>query len=143
MFRLPREKEMTISVLDHFLGLHRNDITNRFEKLQNAYLGDHAILHAKDKPTYKPDNRIVVNFPKYIVDTFNGFFLGNPIKITADEDEVSDYVEYLSRYNDQDNNDAELSKLCSIFGKAYEMYYTDEESELCTTFLSPLQAFMI
>jgi SPP1 family phage portal protein len=31
----------------------------------------------------------------------------------------------------------------SIFGKGYEMYYTDEEAELCITYLSPLDAFMI
>ena len=29
----------------------------------------------QDKPQYKPDNRIIVNFAKYIVDTFNGFLL--------------------------------------------------------------------
>lgn len=52
-------------------------------------------------------------------------------------------MEYLDQYNDQDDNNAELSKICSIFGKGYEMYYTDENSELCITYLSPIEAFMI
>ncbi|MFR9064201.1 MAG: phage portal protein [[Clostridium] scindens] len=95
------------------------------------------------KPKWKPDNRIAVNFAKYIVDTMNGFFIGIPIKITSDDEKVNEYVEMLDQYNDQDDNNAELSKLCDIFGKGYEMYYTDEESNICITYVSPMEAFMI
>ena len=143
MFRLPRETEMTLPLLQEFLDKHTREVKNRYEKLYAAYTSDHEILHAAPKPAYKPDNRIVVNFPKYIVDTMNGFFIGNPIKVVTDDEAVSDYVEYLDQFNDQDDNNAELSKLCSIFGKGYEMYYTDEEAELCITYLSPMEAFMI
>ena len=143
MFRLPKDSEMTIELLDYFIGKHRQEVTNRYKPLHDAYLSDHEILHQQAKASYKPDNRIVVNFPKYIVDTMNGFFIGNPIKIVADDKAVSAFVEYLDQYNDQDDNNAELSKLCSIFGKGYEMYYRDEDSELCITYLSPMEAFMI
>ena len=41
------------------------------------YTGDHPILH--QGPTMVgPDNRLVVNLPHYIVDTYNGFFAGIP-----------------------------------------------------------------
>ena len=143
MFRLPKGTEMTIEILEKFLGKHRQNVTSRYEPLHNAYKSDHDILHQPEKPAYKPDNRIVVNFPKYIVDTMNGFFIGNPIKITADDAAVSDFVEYLDQYNNQDDSNAELSKLCSIFGKGYEMYYVNEDSELCITYLSPMDAFMV
>ncbi len=143
IFRLPREKEMTIELLDKFLGLHRQQVSGRYKKLHDAYKSDHEILHQPEKPHWKPDARIVVNFPKYIVDTMNGFFIGNPIKTTADDEDVAKYVEYLEQYNDQDDNNAELSKICSIFGSGYEMYYTDEDAELCITYLNPAEAFMI
>lgn len=143
MFRFPKDRELTTEQLDRFIGLHKQEVTKRYEKLKAAYESDHDILHAAAKPKYKPDNRIVVNFPKYAVDTMNGFFIGNPIKVTADDEAVSDFVNYLDQYNDQDDNNAELSKICSIYGKGYEMYYTDEEGELCITYLSPLEAFMI
>lgn len=143
MFRLPRDTEMTIEILDYFLGQHKQEVTKRYKPLFDAYIGEHDILKQPAKPKYKPDNRIVVNFPKYIVDTTNGFFIGNPIKTVADDEAVSAEVEYLDQYNDQDNNNAELSKLCSIFGKGYEMYYTDEDAERRITYLSPLEAFMI
>ncbi len=143
MFRLPRNTEMTIEILDDFLGKHRLEATKRYKPLYDAYTSEHDILRQAAKPKYKPDNRIVVNFPKYIVDTMNGFFIGNPIKVMAEDEAVSDYVEYLDRYNDQDNNNAGLSNQSSIFGKGYEMYYADEEAELCITYLSPMDAFMI
>ena len=134
---------MTLTLLSEFLTKHAHEVKNRYEPLYNAYTSDHKILHEEAKPKYKPDNRVVVNFPKYIVDTMNGFFIGNPIKIVAEDEAVSDYVEYLDRYNDQDDNNAELAKICSIYGKGNEMYYTDEESELCITCLDPKEAFMI
>ena len=143
MFRLARDTERTRTLLSEFLTEHNHEVKNRYEPLYDAYTSDHEILHDPAKPKYKPDNRVVVNFPKYIVDTMNGFFIGNPIKIIAEDEAVADYVEYLDRYNDQDDNNAELAKICSIYGKGNEMYYTDEESELCITYLDPKEAFMI
>lgn len=143
MFRFPKDKELTLTELNEFLGKHKQEVTTRYEKLKNAYIGEHDILHAPKKPHYKPDNRIVVNFPKYITDTFNGFFIGNPVKTTTEDDSVAEFVEFIEQYNDQDDNNAELSKICSIYGHGYEMYYTDEEAELCITYLNPMEAFMI
>lgn len=143
MFRLPKDTKITTELLAQFLDRHKREVTERYQKLYDAYTSNHEILHAEAKPAYKPDNRIVVNFPKYITDTMNGFFIGNPIKTTSDDEKVSEFVEYIEQYNDQDDNNAELSKICSIFGSGYEMYYTDEKSELCITYLSPLEAFMI
>lgn len=143
MFTLPKDTEMDLTLLAEYMSKHKRLVANRYRPLMDTYLSDHEILHQKPKPKHKPDNRIVVNFAKYIVDTMNGFFLGNPIKISADDKQVAEYVEYLDQYNDQDDNNAELSKICDIFGKGYEMYYTDEEAELCITYLDPMGAFMI
>lgn len=143
IFRYPKDRELTTVELDKFIGKHRAQVVKDFQPLHDAYVGDHEIMHLPKKATYKPDNRIVINFPKYIVDTMNGFFIGNPIKTTAEDAEVSDFVEYIEQYNDQDDNNAELSKICDIYGRGYEMYYTDENAELCITYLSPLEAFMI
>lgn len=143
MFVLPKETEITLELLQEFLDKHKKEVNSRYSKLKAAFESDHDILHADKKAAHKPDNRIVVNFPKYIVDTINGFFIGNPIKIVADDKAVSDYVEFLDQYNDQDDNNAELSKLCDIYGKGYEVYFTDENAELCITYCSPIEAFMI
>ena len=145
MYRLPADEELTDDKLCQFLQQHAVEATFRYKRLMNAYKTDYQILYEPDKPKWKPDNRIAVNFAKYIVDTMNGFFIGHPIKIAVDEgnEEVEKYVEFLDQYNDQDDNNAELSKICSIFGKGYEMYYVDEIGNIGITYLSPTDAFMI
>ncbi len=143
MFRIPKDTVITDELLQYFLREHKRQIDSRYQKLHDAYTSEHDILKAPKKPKYKPDNRIVVNFPKYITDTMNGFFIGNPIKTVAEDEAVAEFVEHIDQYNDQDDNNAELSKIMSIYGRGYEMYYTDEEAELCITYFSPLEAFMI
>ena len=143
MFRLPSDEELTPENLGKFLWKHNAEIAFRYQRLFNAYMTDYPIFHQVPKPDWKPDNRIAVNFAKYIVDTMNGFFIGIPIKITSEDEKVNNYVEMLDQYNDQDDNNSELSKLCDIFGKGYEMYYTDDEANICITYVSPMDAFMI
>lgn len=142
MFNLPIDTEVTLDLLGELLKEHDNEV-KRYKPLREAYESKHEILNAPAKPKHKPDNRIVVNFPKYITDTFEGFFIGNPIKVIAEDKAVSDYVEHLDKYNDQDDNNAELSKLGSKFGKGYEMYFTDEDSEQCIAYMSPEESFMV
>lgn len=143
IFRLPKDTEMTATLLDEYIGKHKQQVTTRYEKLEQAYKTDHDIFRQKAKAANKPDNRIAIGFPKYIVDTMNGYFIGNPIKVVAEDEATAEFVEFLDKYNDQDDNNAELSKICSIYGRGYEMYYTDEDANLCITYLSPMEAFMI
>lgn len=146
LFRLPSEEELTDNKLNEFIAKHDAECAFRFKHLKNAYETDYQIFHQKPKPDYKPDNRIAVNFAKYMVDTFNGYFIGNPIRISVDNDtndNIKKYVELLDQYNDQDDNNAELSKICCIYGKGYEMYYVDKLGNIGITYLTPFDAFMI
>ena len=143
MFRVTEGTKMTPELLAEYIGKHKTEVTNRYQKLHDAYVNDYEIFHLPKKATYKPDNRISANFAKYIADTMNGFFIGIPIKTTNQDDKVTEYIDFLDKYNDQDDNNAELSKLCSIYGKAYEMYYNDAEGNIGITYLSPMESFMI
>lgn len=143
MFKVRPGTEMTAELLAEFITKHKIQITDRYSKLKAAYENDYEIYHLDKKPKWKPDNRISVNFAKYIVDTMNGFFTGIPIKVTSEDESVSDYLDFLDKYNDQDNNNAELAKICDIYGRGYEMYYVDEEGEIGITYLTPMEAFFI
>ena len=143
MFRLSNDDELDIQKLSEFISKHDWWVLNRYKPLMDAYMTRYPIFDLPPKPEFKPDKRIAVNFAKYIVDTMNGFFIGIPIKIDCEDDAVADYVEFLDQYNDQDDNNAELSKLCSIYGKGYEMYYVDDLGNIGITYLSPEEAFMI
>lgn len=143
MFRVAAGTEMTPELLAEYMTKHKTEINDRYQRLHDAYENKYKISTMEKKPDWKPDNRIPVNFAKYITDTMNGFFIGIPIKTTCDDEAISKYLEFLDQYNDQDDNNAELSKICSIYGKGYEMYYVDEIGNIGITFLTPLDAFMI
>lgn len=145
IYRISPDEELTDAKLSQFIARHAAESTFRYKQLQDAYETDFPIFHENPKPEWKPDNRIAVNFAKYIVDTMNGYFIGNPIKITVDggEETIEKYIEFLDQYNDQDDNNAELSKICSIYGKGYEMYYNDEDGNVGIIYLDPTEAFMI
>lgn len=142
MIRLPKDTELTEDLLQKLLDIHKTEAAEH-QKRQEEYESKHEILELPQKAKHKPDNRIVINFCKYIVDTFNGFFIGIPVKVTSKDDKIAECVDYMDSYNDQDNKNTELSKIMSIHGKGYEMYFTDDESELCTAYLSPVEAFMV
>ena len=129
MFRVAAGTEMTPELLAEYMTKHKIEINNRYQRLHDAYENKYEIRNLPKKPDWKPDNRIPVNFAKYITDTMNGFFIGIPIKTTCDDDGVSEYLEFLDQYNDQDDNNAELSNVCSIYGKGYPTNRTIEDSE--------------
>ena len=143
MFRVAAGTEMTPEILAKYMAKHKTEINQRYQRLHDAYENKYKIEKMKKKPDWKPDNRIPVNFAKYITDTMNGFFIGIPIKTTSDDETVSQYLEFLDQYNDQDDNNAELSKVCSIYGNGYEMYYVDEDGNIGITYLTPIEAFII
>lgn len=74
IFRISDTTELTENKLWEYIRKNDTKVSERYKNLQNAYNTDMAIFHQKKKPDYKPDNRIAVNFPKYIVDTMQGFF---------------------------------------------------------------------
>ena len=74
LYRLPSEETLTDAKLNEFIIRHSGECAFRYSRLQEAYETEYPILHEPLKPKWKPDNRIMVNFAKYIVDTMNGFF---------------------------------------------------------------------
>lgn len=142
VFIFPREEEITGEVVNNFIKRHQAKLP-RYQRLKNLYEGRHVIIDQEAKASHKPDNRLVVNYAKYIVDTFNGYFIGIPIKVAHDDSNVNDKVDSFLKMNDMDDNMAELSKITSIYGHGFEMLYQNEESETCCTYNNPLDMFIV
>lgn len=142
-FELPRDTEMTPTLLANLISKHKAIEHPRDKILEDLYKGKHQILKQKKKAMYKPDNRLVVNFAKYITDTFNGYFMGAPVQIKHPEERVQEYLNRLNAYNYLTSEQMELSKLCDIYGHAYELLFIDENSQVGITWVKPQQAFVV
>ena len=139
---LDASTEFSTKLIQELIAEHKEYI-EAYKELKDFYTGNHAILKQKAKDKYKPDNRLVVNFAKYIVDTFNGYFIGNPVSLFHEDETVNDYLAYIDGYNDQSDNNAELSKICSIYGHGFELVFNDENSEIGITYMTPIDGFVV
>ena len=85
-FIFPKDGELTKDELLGFIDYNTQELMPKYRKNMELYLSKHEILKMEDKEigsTYK----LVVNSAKYIVDTYNGYFLGIPPKISLDKSE--------------------------------------------------------
>ena len=143
IYRIPYDTEMSKDLLFKYITKHKEYVHKYAKPLADAYENKYEIFRLPPKMDGKPDNRIAVNYAKYITDTFNGFFCGIPVKVDTEDETVEAYIDYLNKTNDGDNLNAEVSKLADICGSSWEMYYNKEDGETGITYLSDLEAFML
>ena len=137
-----RDKEITAEVVSEFITQHTQEI-NRYQYLGDMYKGLMTIAKEDKKDSWKPDNRLTVNFAKYVTDTFTGYFNGIPVKkAMLDEKELKQLKDF-DNLNDMENEESELAKMAAIYGRAYELLYQNEESKTEVTYTNPINLFMV
>lgn len=146
-YRIPEGREMDGRLLSSMLTDYRGSQVERFRALRDAYEGRHAILSKPGKAEYKPDNRLVANFQRQIVDTMVGYFLGVPVRLSSDGSPESDmavaWLEDWGALVGSDDLDAEISKTCDIYGSAYEVLWRDGDAVPHSSVASPMGCFMV
>lgn len=142
-FTVPSEvEELSPKEIESFIRKHHETCTF-YKKMEDFYRGRHSIFAKRRKPFSKPDNRLVANFAKYIVDTFNGYFVGKPVRIHSESETAAAYLKVFEKANSLDDQVSELSKKCDIYGHAFELLYMDENAEVCVTEISPMECILI
>ena len=127
---------------------HANQLNNRYNRLMNYYLGKHSIIRKLAKAKGKPDNRLVINFAKELVDNEVGFFAGTPVKFDYDDNgkenqELDQRIADFVAINDSTDTIAELAKQVDIFGRSYTLLYQDEDSNTRVAPIDPRNAFVV
>ena len=102
----------------------------KYQKLERYYVGDHDILHSERTDKTGGDNRIVNNMARYITDAATGYFLGQPVVYSSENEEYLQTIQDIFDYNDEQDHNTELGKQCSIKGDCFEMVYLDEDGRI-------------
>ena len=140
---MDKDTEITGEILEDFIQQHEMQKV-RYLELYNQYLSRPPILDEPPKEeAWKPDNRLVGNFGKYLVDTFNGFFNGIPMRPSHDDERVDEIIQDFWNTNSMDNTMNELAKSTSIYGRAYLFLFQNEESKTEVAYNDPLDMFVI
>lgn len=137
-----RDKPVTEEVITKFINIHQRELP-RYEYLMNCYKGQMEIFEYKKKENYKPDNRLAVNFPKFITDTFAGYFNGIPVKKTHKEKSILEKIIEFDNLNDMEDEESELAKMACIYGRCYEFTYQNEDTKTCVVYNGPQDMFLV
>lgn len=142
-FYLPAETEITDELITKLIKLHEEDC-ERYITLEDYYRGK-AKIYDRSKEDYKANNKLALDYPSYIVDILLGLFVGKPISYTvADENkEMMEGLQEVFDLNDEQDENAEIAKICGIKGRSYEIVYLDEEGGVRFNEVQPENIVMV
>ena len=115
---------------------------HRLEQLKDYYDGKHDIVN-REMEANKPNNKLVHDYPSYIVDMFQGYFIGNPVVYSSKDDKLMEKVQEIYNYNDEQDENSELARQMGIFGRGQEILYIDEDANIRFNEVSPLSLKII
>lgn len=121
----------TTELLNYCISQHQKEL-RRLEKLSDYYDGKQEITNRTKDNAAAPNNKVMVNHAKYVVDMNVGFMVGNPIAYTS-SDAIDPILEAYTKV-DIVSHDTELEKDLSVFGVGYELIYLKQDIQTGKTY---------
>lgn len=134
------------SVLDEetilqLINYHKTTVFSKLENLKEYYEGEHDILNSSSS-NGRPNNKIINNFPSYIVDIHAGYFLGNRINYHCDHKKTIEKIIETNDFNVEHAHNQLLAKEVGIFGYSYELL-TIEDKKIIYNQIDPTEIIAI
>lgn len=133
---------LNYALVKKFIDRHEGRL-QRYRYLEEMYKGFHNVFLQPDKPDWKPDNRLAINYPRYITETFLGYAYGIPIKESHPDDAVDEAMKEFQSENEITDHEFELFQDVCIYGHAFEYLYQDEEARTRMTVCTPKELFVV
>jgi SPP1 family phage portal protein len=111
---------------------------HRLQRLQDYYEGKHEILLRDYNDPTKPNNKIVINYCKYIADFLTAYLVGVPVKYAAPQIILDNL-----NYNDNDETTQEIVRRMNVMGFGAELLYVDNDSIARFACIDPREAIFI
>lgn len=132
-----------IDKLVNYISVFQTDQLPRLKELKRYYLADNNIKYRETgRDVNRADNRIASDWAKYITVFMQGYILGNPIAYTGN-DGLVEKIEQFNQENSTDYHDGLIETDLSIYGRAYELLYSDEQSQERIVKLDPEGTFVV
>lgn len=135
---LDEEDKLTTEILGKVIRKYQAETNKLFDNAQGYFDGrGQAIMKRVNPDASRPNNRIVKNYCKTIVENFQGYLTGNPIAYSGkDGFDITELQEILD-LNDVINEDSEFLQDALINGIAYELVYMNEDKEVKFKCINP------
>ena len=127
---LDKKTVITKELIQDLIKEHSTE-RSRIIRMKDYYNGmNESIKSRVYSDTNKPSNRLCSGYASYITDNFVGYLLGQPVTYKSDNEELLEKLNLNFLYNDEVDNNTTLAQEQSICGYAYELMYTDEDSNV-------------
>jgi SPP1 family phage portal protein len=111
---------------------------HRLQRLQDYYEGKQDILLRLYNDPTKPNNKLVVNYCKYIADFLTSYLTGVPLKYDAPQIILDNL-----NYNDNDEETQEITRKMNIMGFGAELFYMDNDGIARFASIDPRESIFI
>lgn len=133
---------ITADFLQGLIEKHKEEVA-RLNLLDNHYLNRADIIHRSMTDKSKPNNKLVNNYARYITTMAVGYFIGVPVAINSENEELLTRLEIIYKYNDEADINTTLATTASKFGYAYELHYLDETASIRFTSIDPREMIYV
>ena len=128
----------TLSKEDVVRLLQESEIfATKYETNEDYFYGKHKILDRVFDDKSKPNNKVMCNIPKYIVQVRTGFFSSSPLTLESGNPEYLKDIRKVLEYNDFKQTFNQLDTYCSIYGHSFLVMYMNEEGRIAFTAQNP------
>lgn len=141
-----RAHELKLDEVYAHIYTHRMTHVPRYVRLKNYYDGRHDVLNRSMSDITKPNNRLVNNFPDYIVNQAAAYFMGTPVSYASQNDKLMEYIQTIFDYNDEHDINSQHAENLGIYGVSYELHYINKEDEVVDmrfAVVSPQEMFVV
>lgn len=111
--------------------------STKYTTNEDYFYGKHKILNRTFDDKSKPNNQVMCNIPKYIVQVRTGFFSSSPLTLESENQEYLKDVRRVLEYNDFKQTFNQLDTYCSIYGHSFLVMYMNEEGRIAFTAQNP------
>ena len=133
VFKLPVDTVIDEKLVERLIKKHAK-LVEFYTNMDKYYKGKHDIV-APNNSEYNKTIEVISNRTKYIVDIYNGYFLGSPIKIKCDDESLLTELETVDRINQANQVNRVISKNMAKYGHAFDLVFNDEEANVNYTYL--------
>ena len=128
----------TLDVHDVMKLLQESEyFTSKYQTNEDYFYGKHKILNRVFDDISKPNNHVMCNIPKYIVQVRTGFFSSSPLSLESLNEQFMNDIREVLDYNDFKQTFNQLDTYCSIFGHSFLVLYINDEGKLAMTAQNP------
>ena len=123
-------EELTPQIVGKVIRKYQEKVLPMLDKANGYFEGrGQAIMQRANPDPSRPNNKIVKNYCKTIVENFQGYLTGNSVSYSGVDDADISSIQDVLDANDVINTDSEFLQDALVCGIAYELCYINEDSE--------------